>query len=1150
MKKFITTKLRAVVSDSVQEQTLEVENDDDDDEEEEHKEEEDIAKNHVGGAGSGIVGLQSAAAAAAPSLSSSPTTSVMTLNSSTSKHHQQRKQQSCSSGGGSINDNNNSNNNYTTGMMTVEVPPGGSPKLVQQKPQTHQHGIITIGRPQPPKAISTAVTTTTSSVVGQQKSGGSLAKPATATTTAGQVKMCGYLKKKRNKMGGWRKMYFILQNQLLLSYSSKDDYEKKLAPFKDIINLVPGTVIIPTTGPRFTIETNSKVLYTFRCDDHKSCSEWITALLDSLKGEGGVDKKFSSSSHHALHGARNGNLHHHLTRRSLSSLSSSSSSTSSTSTSAYATDDPSKMAITSIRRLQQTSNLLHPASQPSQQRQQQQTSLSAPNLFYGFGSNGSASATANGATVTSAIISSNSSNVKMGKLVQLPIAGGTARLLERGGGGAATAGINGQKMYKILTINEDEDDGENDEKPIPAPAAAASNPTSTARGFSNGSASRGDPSSTGIKGTTALAPPPSTAEETPAKNAVKIRPTTTTAVAAVTVKVGEKPLKEPLGKATAPAGWRGADDELFNSNFRLHTNLGRMHQSVDVCRINSMFGGGKQLASSSSLLSSVAPGKRLNNNEVDSKTVTIIGDSSSNSLAASTGDLRTINRTIIAKGNGNGNVIYNNLRGTRAGSATDLRRNPRMDLVEVGSTMMDPKPLKDINHNNLSKWSAESITIELTANGYNLTGTGIKSVGSTDTLYQRKLNATTQTGSRSVVESRNLSRSNSHSSSSHPPMSLSPFSSASSSQQKSHGGQFSSKIDIYRTGSSPEAQPAVHLNSVKRNHYEEIGSGTTPKQGSLMVEPIYAVVDLKVKKARRLNQRKEPDSLGSVDDGTEDDEHSIKVDMVRDTETGRLKEKSRSTNLLPIGASNFVGSNDYEELNELIVESFVNFGDDPDDSNDGENIYEPINIPEGPLTLSSSSLPSGQSTTSSSQMNNLWRNLKKMNLNHLIKRSGMQDQPNQRPAVAAADDDESTAKPSTAFSEFSKKFGHHRRSIKNKMRGLYERGQSVEAPAKVGSQPDEKQQLRVKGAAESRQHMFGSTFGRNKKSRKSLSFDDFIPRKKQHHHLNGVGVICKSDKANNEKLHKELKRQLSKRSTSSSGGESSLNDGKKGGIEL
>lgn len=184
-------------------------------------------------------------------------------------------------------------------------------------------------------------------------------------------------------------------------------------------------------------------------------------------------------------------------------------------------------------------------------------------------------------------------------------------------------------------------------------------------------------------------------------------------------------------------------------------------------------------------------------------------------------------------------------------------------------------------------------------------------------------------------------------------------------------------------------------------------------------------------------------------------------------------------------------------------------------------------------------------------MNNLWRNLKKMNLNHLFKQSSLPEQPNQRSAL----DDDLTAKAST-FSEFSKKFGHHRRSIKNKMRGLYERGQSVEAPlTKVGSQADEKhsqQQLRVtKVASESRQHMFSSTFGRNKKSRKSLSFDDFIPRKKHHqHHLNGVGVICKSDKANNEKLHKELKRQLSKRSNSSSGGEGSFHDGKNGGIEL
>lgn len=64
-------------------------------------------------------------------------------------------------------------------------------------------------------------------------------------------------------MGGWRKMWFVLQNQLLLSYSSREDYEKKLVPFKDVLNLVPGTIIRPTSGPRFTIETTSNAISTF-----------------------------------------------------------------------------------------------------------------------------------------------------------------------------------------------------------------------------------------------------------------------------------------------------------------------------------------------------------------------------------------------------------------------------------------------------------------------------------------------------------------------------------------------------------------------------------------------------------------------------------------------------------------------------------------------------------------------------------------------------------------------------------------------------------------------------------------------------------------------------------------------------------------------
>lgn len=64
-------------------------------------------------------------------------------------------------------------------------------------------------------------------------------------------------------MGGWRKLWFVLQNQLLLSYSSREDYEKKLAPFKDVLNLMPGTIVRPTKGPRFTIETSINLIYTY-----------------------------------------------------------------------------------------------------------------------------------------------------------------------------------------------------------------------------------------------------------------------------------------------------------------------------------------------------------------------------------------------------------------------------------------------------------------------------------------------------------------------------------------------------------------------------------------------------------------------------------------------------------------------------------------------------------------------------------------------------------------------------------------------------------------------------------------------------------------------------------------------------------------------
>uniref|UniRef100_A0A0K8VU70 PH domain-containing protein n=1 Tax=Bactrocera latifrons TaxID=174628 RepID=A0A0K8VU70_BACLA len=117
-----------------------------------------------------------------------------------------------------------------------------------------------------------------------------------------KVKLCGYLKKKRNKVGGWRKMWFVLQDKLLLSYASKEEYDNKLVSFKDVLNLVPGTMVRPLGGFRFTIETTTHVMYTFHCDDRNAYREWITMLLDSLTNTTStkIISANSSSSAYAL----------------------------------------------------------------------------------------------------------------------------------------------------------------------------------------------------------------------------------------------------------------------------------------------------------------------------------------------------------------------------------------------------------------------------------------------------------------------------------------------------------------------------------------------------------------------------------------------------------------------------------------------------------------------------------------------------------------------------------------------------------------------------------------------------------------------------------------------------------------------------------
>lgn len=73
-------------------------------------------------------------------------------------------------------------------------------------------------------------------------------------------------------------MYFVLQNSLLMSYNSKEEYERKLASFKDVICLIPeNTVLLPSLEARFTIASNFYTFYTF-----VSCESYFNQILWSV----------------------------------------------------------------------------------------------------------------------------------------------------------------------------------------------------------------------------------------------------------------------------------------------------------------------------------------------------------------------------------------------------------------------------------------------------------------------------------------------------------------------------------------------------------------------------------------------------------------------------------------------------------------------------------------------------------------------------------------------------------------------------------------------------------------------------------------------------------------------------------------------------
>jgi hypothetical protein len=103
-----------------------------------------------------------------------------------------------------------------------------------------------------------------------------------------------------------------------MSYNSKEEYEKKIVSFKDVICLIPkSTVLVPSLDPRFTIASNLNIhtfvsqtlssihdpcqkAFTFqRCCNQQECSKWITAILECLSRD--IKTEFTGKEIQANH---------------------------------------------------------------------------------------------------------------------------------------------------------------------------------------------------------------------------------------------------------------------------------------------------------------------------------------------------------------------------------------------------------------------------------------------------------------------------------------------------------------------------------------------------------------------------------------------------------------------------------------------------------------------------------------------------------------------------------------------------------------------------------------------------------------------------------------------------------------------------------
>uniref|UniRef100_A0A182N0F6 Uncharacterized protein n=1 Tax=Anopheles dirus TaxID=7168 RepID=A0A182N0F6_9DIPT len=227
---------------------------------------------------------------------------------------------------------------------------------------------------------------------------------------------------------------------------------------------------------------------------------------------------------------------------------------------------------------------------------------------------------------------------------------------------------------------------------------------------------------------------------------------------------------------------------------------------------------------------------------------------------------------------------------------------------------------------------------------------------------------------------------------------------------------------------------ASELPSGDGHVYEDVrapGSEPTDTCSELGPEPIYAVVDVRAKRSRRLARLLEPDgepagtgrkvsvSLPQISDGAE------LTCVVAGAAAGQRRAGAARS------CSNY---DDYEDVNFLVAAVHRASEDAHSVGSQelfGEHIYEPIRVAETRLPSvtmagSSSSLPARAEHTGSG----LWRQLKRLHLDGSWRRLTLRTR-DTRPAAAAAT--------GTVLEGLGRRLDSHRRSIKQRLKSLRDR---------------------------------------------------------------------------------------------------------------